>query len=230
VSDEQITMTTPAAAGGTWSIDVGESLQAALDSPGCPSLLRRMLGGALSWQVRVETPVQRALTSPRIAPQWVAALLALGATVTVEGDVGPAVVALDALLQRGVEGELLTLHVETGGTGMRWGEARVARTPADEPIVAAVAAVEVDGGTVRRARVALTGAWSEVVRLAQAPERLVGGPLDGDRIRAVAEAIEGEVAPKPDFLGSEAYRRAMAGVLARRALEQCLRWSGEGEE
>jgi CO/xanthine dehydrogenase FAD-binding subunit len=38
----------------------------------------------------------------------------------------------------------------------------------------------------------------------------------------VANAIEGEVAPEGDFRGSEEYRRAMAGVLTRRALEQCL--------
>jgi carbon-monoxide dehydrogenase medium subunit len=227
MNDEQI-------AEGAWSIDADEPLQSVLDSPECPLLLRRMLGGALSWQVRVETPVWRALTSLRIAPQWVAALLALGATVTVEGDTGPAVVPLDALLQQGAEGKVTALHTVSiqgaGGMGMRWGEARVARTPTDEPIVAAVAVVEMNGGTVRQARVALTGAWSGAVRLAEAPEQLVGGLLDRDRIQAVAEAIEDEVAPKPDFLGSDGYRRAMAGVLARRALEQCLHWNGEEEE
>jgi len=50
----------------------------------------------------------------------------------------------------------------------------------------------------------------------------VDGPLDPDRIRAVAEAVEEEVAPRGDFLGSREYRRAMAGVLVRRALEQCV--------
>jgi CO/xanthine dehydrogenase FAD-binding subunit len=41
-------------------------------------------------------------------------------------------------------------------------------------------------------------------------------------IRAVATAVEDEVEPEGDFRGSEEYRRAMAGVLTRRALEQCL--------
>jgi CO/xanthine dehydrogenase FAD-binding subunit len=83
--------------------------------------------------------------------------------------------------------------------------------------------VETDNGVVRQARVALTGAWSEPVGLAEAAAQLVGEPLDEKHIQAVADAVEKEVTPKGDFRGSEEYRRAMAGVLTRRALEACWR-------
>jgi CO/xanthine dehydrogenase FAD-binding subunit len=205
-----------------WSIDADALLQAVLDDPACPPLFRQPLTGAISWQVRNETPVRKALTSPRVVPQWVAALLALGATVTAEGTEIP----LETLLRSRVEGTISALHVpplpplNPPPTG---GEAHVGRTPADEPIVAAVAVVEMDGDTVRQARVALTGVWPEPVRLAEAVAQLVGGPLDEDSIRAVAAAVKEEVAPRGDFRGSEEYRRAMAGVMTRRALEQCLR-------
>jgi CO/xanthine dehydrogenase FAD-binding subunit len=215
-----------------WSIDADAPLQSVFDDPECPPLLRQALTGALSWQTRNETPVRRALTSPRAALQWVAALLALGATITVEGDDGPTEMPLETLLQRRAEGKVSALHVRLGE--IRWGEARVARTPADDPIVAAVAGVETDGDLVRQARVVLTGVWPEPVRLAKAPARLISNPLDEAGIQAVAEAVEKEVAPTGDFRGSEEYRRAMAGVLARRALEQCLLpspprsgWSGD---
>jgi len=216
-----------------WDIDADAPLQAVLDSPECSPplrpLMRRALTGAVSWQMRNETPVRGALSAPRIAPQWVATLLALGATVTVEGDAGPAQFGLEAVLRREARGRVETLHVPVGA--VRWGEACVGRTPADEPIVAAVAGVEMDGpsptGTVRGARVAVVGAWPEPVRLAEAAAQLVGGPLDEPSIRAVAEAVEREVAPRGDFRGSEEYRRAMAGVLTRRALERCLR---EGDD
>jgi CO/xanthine dehydrogenase FAD-binding subunit len=99
----------------------------------------------------------------------------------------------------------------------------VARTPADEPIVAAIAVLALEGDVVRQARVALTGVWPESVRLAEAATRLVGSSLDAKHIQAVAVAVEEEVAPKGDFLGTAEYRRAMAGVLTRRALESCLR-------
>jgi len=205
-----------------WSIEADASLQASLERPGCPPLLVEALSTALDWQTRNETPVRKALTSPRVAPQWVAALLALGATVVLDGGERPKEVALETLLKQG-KGKASSLHVPSGSCATRWGEAHVARTPAEAPIVAAYAVVEVEGGSVRRARVALTGVWPEPARLAEASARLVGGPLDAERIRAAAEAVVGEVAPKGDFLGSEAYRRAMAGVLTRRALEACLR-------
>jgi carbon-monoxide dehydrogenase medium subunit len=230
MNDEQVRTANQALAGESWSIDADAPLQAVLDSPGSPPLFRRMLGSLLAWQTRNEKDVRRALTSPHLAPEWVAALLALGATVTVEGEAGSAEVPLEALLERKVTGRVSALHVSSlPARGVEWGEARVARTPADEPIVLAVAAVETDGGVVREARVALTGVWSEPVRLAEAPSQLVGAPLDEARIRMVAGAVEGEVAPKGDFRGSEAYRRAMAGVLTRRALEQCLRQEGKHE-
>jgi len=120
-------------------------------------------------------------------------------------------------------GRASALHLPLPGSQHRWGVACVARTPADEPIVSTVAVVGMDGDIVHYARVALTGVWSSPVRLARAPDSLVGAPLDPPCILAVANAVESEVAPEGDFLGSEDYRRAMAGVLTRRALEQCLR-------
>jgi len=214
-----------------WSIDADSPLQSVLDAPECSPLLRRTLTGAISWQTRNETPVRKALTSPRIAPQWVAVLLALGATVSVERGEGTEEVSLEALLHQGGKGRATTLHVPPGGPGRRWGEARVARTPADEPIVAVVAVVdvEVDDLTVRQARIALTGVWPKSVRLAEAASYLVGRSLDETSMQAVAEGVEKEIAPKGDFLGSEEYRRAMAGVLTHRALEQCLRQEESGE-
>lgn len=201
-----------------WSIGAEASLQDVLDSPGCPPLLCQTLTGTLTWQDRNRRVVRRAVASPRVAPQWSAALLALGATVTFEGESGPAEIPLETLLTQRPKGEVTALNVRT--EGVRWGEAHVSRTPADEPIVAAIAAVEMAGATVRQARVALTGVGP--VHLAGSPSQLVGGPLNKARIQIVADTIQGEVAPEGDFRGSEEYRRAMAGVLARRALEQCL--------
>ena len=200
-----------------WSIEADRPLQAMLDDEVCPQVLRRALTGALSWQVRNEVTVRRALSSPRIAPLWVTALYAVGAIVTVgENDSEKEVVVSEAGATRPV-----ALHVEMDG--LRWGEARVARTPADEPIVAAVAAVKLDGrDVIQKVCVALTGVWPKAVGLAEAPAQVVGKPLDGDIIQVVAETVEQEVEPKGDFLGSEEYRRAMAGVLTRRALQACL--------
>lgn len=223
MNDDQTLATGPTDAGGVWSLDPDAPLQAVLDRPDTPPLLRQALAGVLSWQIRNQTSIGRTLTSPRLAPQWVAALLALGVTVTVQADEGSTDIPLEALVERRVVGRVSTLHLSLPGSQHRWGAARVGRTPADEPIVAAVAVVRMDGDVVRHARVAITGVWPSPVRLARAPGSLIGARLDQPCIRAVANAVEGEVAPEGDFLGSEDYRRAMAGVLTRRALERCLR-------
>ena len=203
-----------------WSIGADASLQDAYTSPGCPSLLVHALSRAYTWQNRNRRLVGRALVSPSIAPQWFAALLALGATVNLEDEPGSSEMLLEDLLERGVSGTPAAVSVRSGG--LRWGKAHVGRTPADEPIVAAIAAVELEGKTVRWARIALTGAWSRPVGLAEAAHALVGRELEAGSISSVSKAVAVEVSPAADFRGSVEYRRAMAEVLTRRALEQCL--------
>jgi len=200
-----------------WRIYATLSLQTMVDDHQCPPFLRRLMCETFSWQMRNETPVQKALRSPHMAPRWMAALLALGATVTVEGEENE--MPLELLLQSRRPGNITALHI--AAAGLSWGEACVARTPADNPIVAVAATAELEDGIVRQARIALAGVWSEPVRLARAAAGLSGHALDGESIRATARAVESEVTPHGDFLGSAGYRRAMAGVLTRRALEQC---------
>lgn len=208
----------------TWSVEAGASLQSILDRPDTPPLLRQALTGPHSWQMRNETPIGRALKAPRLAPEWVAALLVLDASVVLEGDAGPMEVSLEVLLDGSFREEILTLHVPlAAGERLHWGAARVARTPADGPIVSAYAVVGVVAGVVQRARLALTGVSPDTVYLSDAASDLVNAELNEERIRHVADGVEQQVTPEGDFLGSAEYRRAMAGVLARRALEECLR-------
>jgi len=208
----------------TWAVDADATLQSLLEDPTCPGLLCRILNNIRSWQVRNETTVGRTLKASSLMPHWTAALLALGAVVTVEANGGAEDVDLEALIQRKVEGRIRTLHIPRQG-GARWGEAHVARTPSDDPIVSAVAIVRSSDGVVQEARVALTGVSPAPVWLAEAPSALVGQALDEERIREVASRVRSEVQPEGDYLGSEVYRRAMAAVLTRRALEACSRWA-----
>lgn len=205
----------------TWRVSADTSLQAVLDDPACPPLLAHVLGTVHSWQVRNETTVGRTLRASQLMPQWLAALLTLAATVTVEYDDDAEVVKLEDLVRGRVEGTPTFLQAPHRG-GSHWGEARVARTPSDDPIVAAMAVVRFAAGVVEDARVALTGVSSQPVWLADAVDRLLGRALDLEQIEVAASAVADEVQPQGDYLGSEEYRRAMAGVLTRRALESCL--------
>jgi CO/xanthine dehydrogenase FAD-binding subunit len=214
-----------------WTVDPDASLQSLLDDPDCPKLLSRVLKTVHSWQLRSETTVGRTLRASQLMPQWTAALLALGARVTVEDEDGAREVDLEALVQRQARGDVTALHVpQRADSG--WGEAHVARTPSDDPIVAAHAVVRADGGVVEEARITLTGVSSDPVWIAAASSPLVGQRLDDDQIAAVAAAVRDEVEPEGDYLGGADYRRAMAGVLTRRALEACVvsLTEGDGDE
>jgi len=211
--------------GAYLSLGADATLQAVYECPQLPEPLRQALTGPVNWQVRNETILGRVVKAPGLAPQFVAVLMAWGAKARFETVEAP----LGAPLSKGTPSDgdeaLLAIWVPLDVEGRRWGASYVSRTPADAPIVAAVAVVDgaPDGGPVREARLALTGVWPESsVGLAEAAKLLVGGPLNADRIQQVAAAVEDEVAPPDDFYGSADYRRAMAGVLTRRALQACL--------
>jgi len=95
---------------------------------------------------------------------------------------------------------------------------RVARAPRDEAIVAAAALVEAVDGVCHQVRLALAGA-GKPQRMASAEHILEGRPLNNTWLQKAVATVEAEVNPVSDFRGSAEYRRAMAGVLARRVLE-----------
>lgn len=96
------------------------------------------------------------------------------------------------------------------------GEAeRVARTPADYPIVSIVA-WHPSGGSVR---LAATGIGPYPQRL-YAAEKVLSAELDIDTVNAAAIIVKENVHHPGDFRGDVAYRAQMAEVLTRRVLQE----------
>ena len=173
-----------------------------------------------NWLWRHENTVKFSLLSSdaNLLPEWLAVLLAWGVEVGLDdGESVPL-----ASLEGSMRGKLDTLRVPLDVAGRVWGEAHVARTPSDTPIVSAVAVLDLADGQVQAARLALTGAWGERARLAESIDSLVGNSLDEGQIEEVVAAVTEAVEPPEDFLGTAEYRQAMAGVLTRRALTQCM--------
>jgi carbon-monoxide dehydrogenase medium subunit len=104
--------------------------------------------------------------------------------------------------------------------GSGWALERVARTPRDEAIVAAAALVETVNGKASRVVLALAGADPLPGRSTQVEEKLVGQDFNARNLQQAAEIIQQQANPVGDFRGSPDYRRAMAGLVARRALEK----------
>lgn len=153
-----------------------------------------------------------------------AAALALDATLVVRGPEGerrvPARDFFRGLWTTALEpGELLVEVRLPAADGARGSYRKLRQEASGFALVGAAAAVETEGGVCRRAAVGVTGAGTAPLRLPAVEEALVGGPLTEERVREACEdAGEAVEAPQDSTHGSAEYRRAMTGVLARRAV------------
>ena len=100
------------------------------------------------------------------------------------------------------------------------------RTEDDYATVAVAALAEVDGGVCRRLRVALIAAGPTPVHAEAVEQALEGKPVNAEAIRAAAALVADAVDPMDDFRGTADYKRDMAVVFTRRALEQVLGQAG----
>ena len=95
----------------------------------------------------------------------------------------------------------------------------IPRTEMDIAIVGAAARVSLGGdGNCAAAAIALGAVAPTVVTVPAAAEALAGGPIDDETLAAVAAAAGAAADPIDDKRGTVAYRRQVAGVLARRAV------------
>ncbi len=180
---------------GTLHIGATVTLTHLIEHPSAGSLadglLRRAAMGEGPVNLRNVATVGGVIAAAEPDSEVYAALLALDARVTVQDLSGATTTPLAQLGP--LQGLVTAIHVPL--TTARGGHARVARTPADRPIVAALAVATADG-----VRVALCGVAPRPI--------LAGTPLD-------------RVPPgRDDFKGSATYRRAMAEVMTQRALAE----------
>jgi CO/xanthine dehydrogenase FAD-binding subunit len=215
-------------ADGTLRIGAAASLEALRRHAAVPGPVQQVLERAFTWNRRNAVSIAEAIEYPDRAAELMAALLALRASLIFampEGMRQPLSALTPTVSQPNLTPRRLILSVEIPPTGpwQTWGAAHVARTPSDTAIVSAVAVLVADqAGVVMDASVALSGVWERPAEVAAgASTALVGGVLDETRIADAVAALDGEIAPVADFRGSVTYRREMAAVLTRRALEQC---------
>lgn len=147
--------------------------------------------------------------------------VALGATMTVRGQAGEREVGADEFFL-GVymtavsEGELLTkISVPPAGNGVGDGFAGLTVGRHGTYIVSAAATIGPDG-----ARVALGCVDAVPVRATLLEERLAGGDLSEQAVRAAAEGLGASLEPPSDVHASAEYRRHLAEVAAVRAVLQ----------
>jgi carbon-monoxide dehydrogenase medium subunit len=129
------------------------------------------------------------------------------------------------------EGEILTeVIVPPLAPGVRAAYIKyVTRSSEDRPCIGVCALVELDGDVCRELRVVL-GAVSEKPQEFPEAEALARGrPLTPELIQDIAQRYADGIDPLSDMRGSAWYRKQMAAVFVRRAIEQALSPNQNGE-
>ncbi len=109
-----------------------------------------------------------------------------------------------------------------------WAFLEVARRHGDYALAGVAARLTLDGnGRCADARVVLLSVGDGPVVSPGAAAALAGQQPDAAAIRAAAEAVRQEVDPPGDIHASAAYRRHLAAVLTRRALEAAVKRIGD---
>jgi carbon-monoxide dehydrogenase medium subunit len=104
--------------------------------------------------------------------------------------------------------------------GYGWGALKFNRRAEDWAMVGVCALVKSSGGTCEDVRIGLTHMSSVPLRATAAEAALRGRPLDAQSIAAAAEQAAEGTEPPGDLNATSDYKRHLARVLTRRALEQ----------
>lgn len=157
--------------------------------------------------------------------------VALNATFFVAGPDGKRKIAADdfftGLFETAMgEGEvLLGVKMAAEGAGTGSGYAKLFNPASRYCMVGAAASVTVEDGVCTAASVAVGGLTPNAKRAGSVEAALVGQPLNDDTIANAASAVAGDLGD--DILGDihagADYRRAMAPVFVRRALEKAAK-------
>ena len=152
-------------------------------------------------------------------------LMCLDATVTLRSASGTRTVAVAELFAgpgatTANDDELLVavdVPAPAAGTGSAYVRLEY-RRQMEIAVVGATAVVVLDGPTVRDARVAITALAPTIRRVPSAEAALAGTDGGETAVAAAARAAAAAAAPISDVRASERYRRAMAEVIAGRAV------------
>ncbi len=88
--------------------------------------------------------------------------------------------------------------------------------------VSVAALLELDGKTVKNARVALGAVAPRVIRAPKTEEFLIGRELDEETMREAAHIAASESSPITDLRSTESYRRYMVGSLLYKGLRRLV--------
>jgi aerobic carbon-monoxide dehydrogenase medium subunit len=177
-------------------------------------------------QVRHRGTIGGSISHGDAASDLPSALLALEGTFVIKGPGGERTVAAgdffeDYLQTALAPDEVLTeIRVPKLGPNTGWSYKKFNRRAQDWAVVGVAAVVEMSNGSISSARIGLTNMGSTPLR-ATATEGALSGADTSSVAEAASSAAEG-TSPASDIAASAEYRRHLARVLTRRAVEEAL--------
>jgi len=175
-------------------------------------------------QVRHRGTIGGSLAHGDPASDLPAVMLALDAELQIRGPDGERSVSaaefFTGVFQTAVApGELLVeVRVPKLDSATGWAYLKMSRRAQDWATVAVAALVDRKNGSVERAAIALTNMGATPLRATTAESALAGGSSVAEAAARIAEGTE----PPSDHAGSSDFRRHLAQVLGRRALEKAI--------
>ncbi len=202
-------------------------LETSRDVMGAWPLLSELMPYVSHVQIRNRGTVGGSLAHADPAAELPAAMLVLNAQLVIHSRASERTEEADAFFRDAYEtslqpDELLTeVRVPAVAPRTGWGFQEVSRRHGDFAIVAAATLVTLEpNGLIREARIALAGVAGRSVRAPSAEAALAGQRPGAEVFREAAALVTQHIDPASDIHASAEYRRHVATVITRRALEQ----------
>ena len=198
---------------------------AELEDDGSLGLLSRAAGTIADRQVRHRGTIGGSLAHGDPASDLPAVLLAADGEVVARGPGGERTIRAadlfsDYLTTTLQPDEILTEVRMPSLEGWGFGHQKFNRRREDWAMVGVCALVRASDGVCEDVRIGLTNMGSTPLRARAAEEALRGQPLDAERIEAAADLAPEGTDPPGDLNATPDYKRHLARVLTRRALEE----------
>jgi carbon-monoxide dehydrogenase medium subunit len=189
-----------------------------------PGLVTTAAGSIADQQVRNRGTIGGSLAHGDPASDLPAVMLALEGTITTQGPSGGRDIAASEMFQDYLTTAIESTEVITAITfpameGYGFGYEKFARRAEDWAMVGVCALVKSNGGTCEDVRIGLTHMGSIPLRATAAEDALRGQSLSPESIAAAAEQAAEGTDPPADLNATQEYKRHLARVLTRRALE-----------
>ncbi|HEX3977056.1 MAG TPA: xanthine dehydrogenase family protein subunit M [Solirubrobacteraceae bacterium] len=184
-------------------------------------------GTIADMQVRNRGTIGGSLAHGDAASDLPAAMLITEAEVTLQGPDGQRSVAAGDLFKDYLTTEVGPQEVLTeiripAMEGWGYGHQKFNRRSEDWAMVGVCAVVKASGGTCEDVRIGLTHMGSVPLRATAAEEALRGQDLSAENIAKAAEQAAEGTSPPADLNASADYKRHLARVLTRRAIQDAL--------